>query len=160
MGRRSGLAAPAVSWATLWATLPDQPILVGASWLAARRLGRFSRTQLDAEICARDLFRTPDAAFHSALPGAAALVLFGTLGTRHYTSGDALPALLLGWAGHVATDTLTHGSGAHPLFWPLFSYRFQNPISYNERGRYALPFTVAEHAAAPAAPMAPHKHPS
>jgi len=81
------------------------------------------------------------------LPAATALVLYGTVGARYRRSGGALPALLLGWAGHVATDTLTHGSDARPLLWPLSSYRFHSPVSYRERERYALPFTLVEHAA-------------
>jgi len=144
--RRTVPGAPA-AWAALGATLPDLPVLAGAAWLAARRLGRFSRADLDTEVCARGPFRAPDAALHSVLPAATALVLYGTVGARYRRSGGALPALLLGWAGHVATDTLTHGSDARPLLWPLSSYRFHSPVSYRERERYALPFTLVEHAA-------------
>ncbi len=145
--RHASPSARAASWATLGATLPDLPVLAGTTWLATRRLGRFSRAELDTEVCARGLFRTPDAALHSALPVAAALALCCTARARYRSSGGALPALLLGWASHVVTDTLTHGSDARPLLWPLSSWRFHSPISYRERDRYALPFTVAEHAA-------------
>ncbi len=156
--RRAHSAARAASWAALGATLPDLPILAGTTWLATRRLGRLSRAELDTEVCARRLFRTPDTAFHSALPVATALVLYGTSGARYRRSESALLPLLLGWAGHVATDTLTHGSDARPLLWPLSSYRFHSPVSYRERERYALPFTVAEHAAVLAALMSSRKH--
>lgn len=135
------------AWTALGAALPDLPVLSGAAWLATRRLGRFSRADLDAEVCARDLFRRPDAALHSALPVAAALAAYGAARARRRDRGDALPALLLGWAGHVAADALTHGSDARPLLWPLSSFRFHSPVSYRERERHALPFTLAEHAA-------------
>jgi hypothetical protein len=153
--RRTVPTGPA-AWAALGATLPDLPVLAGAAWLAARRVGRFSRAELDAEVCARRLFRSPDAALHSVLPVAGALSLYGATGARRRNGGGALLALLLGWAGHVATDTLTHGSDARPLLWPLFSWRFHSPVSYRERGRYALPFTVAEHAAVLAALIPSH----
>jgi membrane-bound metal-dependent hydrolase YbcI (DUF457 family) len=68
--------------------------------------------------------------------------------------GDARAALLsflLGWAGHVAADALTHSSDARPLLWPVSAYRFESPLSYREFDRYALPFTVAERAAVLAA---------
>ena len=139
------------AWAALGATAPDLPLLVGVSQLAVRRLGRFSRADLDAEVCARDRFRRPDAALHSALPVAAALALYGIARRRKSTPGAALLALLLGWAGHVAADVLTHASDARPLLWPLSPRRFHSPISYRERERHALPFTVAEHAAVLAA---------
>ena len=148
--RRSTSPGPAL-WAALGATVPDLPLLAGASRLATRRLGRFSRADLDAEVCARGLYRRPDAALHSALPPAAALALYGIARVRKHHAGGALPALLLGWAGHVAADTLTHGSDARPPLWPLSSRRFRSPISYRERERHALPFTVAEHAAVLAA---------
>lgn len=151
IARRAGGPAAPAAWAALGATLPDLPVLAGAAWLTARRLGRFSRAELDTEVCARGLFRTPDAALHSALAATAALALYGISGAKQRDKGTALRALLLGWAGHVATDALTHGSDARPLLWPLSSYRFQSPVSYRERERYALPFTVAEHAAVLAA---------
>ena len=145
--RRAAPSAQAASWAALGAALPDLPVLAGAAWLTARRLGRFSRADLDAEVCARGHFRAPDAALHSALPAAAALVLYGICTAKPPNTNDALPALLLGWAGHIAADALTHGSDARPLLWPLSSYRFYSPVSYRERERHALPFTLAEHAA-------------
>ena len=157
--RRARLSRPA-TWAALGATLPDLPVLAGAAWLTARRLGRFSRPDLDAEVCARGLFRAPDAALHSALPAAAALVLYDISAAKQPSTNDALPAFLLGWAGHVATDFLTHGSDARPLLWPLSSYRFHSPVSYRERERYALPFTLAEHAALLAALLTSRDRPS
>ena len=159
--RRARPSKPAqATWAALGATLPDLPVLTGAAWLATRRPGRFSRAELDAEVCARDLFRHPDAALHSALPVAVALAVYGVARARRRGGGGALPALLLGWAGHVAADALTHGSDARPLLWPLSSYRFRSPVSYRERERYALPFTLAEHAAVLAALIPSRDHSS
>lgn len=125
------------------ATLPDLPTIAGASWLWTRRRARWSRTDFEEQVCGRSLFRRPDAALHSVLPVAATLALYRLSGTR-----DRTPlAFLLGWAGHVVKDTLTHGSDARPLFWPVSGRRFESPVSYRERGRYGVPFTLAEHAA-------------
>jgi hypothetical protein len=46
----------------------------------------------------------------------------------------------------VASDVLTHGSDARPPLWPLSRWRFESPVSYRERDRHGLPFTVVEHA--------------
>ena len=150
LARRVSKPGPA-AWAALGAAAPDLPLLAGASRLALRRLGRPSRADLDAEVCARDRFRRPDAALHSALPPAAALALYGIARRRKGGASGRLRALLLGWAGHIAADVLTHGSDARPLLWPLSRRRFRSPISYRERDRHATPFTVAEHAAVLAA---------
>ena len=133
--------------AVLGATLPDLPALAGAAWLAANRLGRFSRADFEAEVCDRNVFSRPDAALHSALPACAALALDAVLGTKRRGALTPLSAFLLGWAGHVVADALTHGSDARPLLWPLSTYRFKSPVSYRERDRHALAFTLAEHAA-------------
>ena len=144
------LGTPAATAAALGAVLPDLPAIAGAAWLAANRLGRFSRKEFETEVCGRRVFAGPDAALHSVLP-----VAMAALGASFFLGrGETRPALLpflLGWAGHVATDALTHGSDARPLLWPVSGYRFESPISYRERDRHALPFTVAEHAAVLAA---------
>ena len=141
--------APGVSAAaSLGAALPDLPALAGAAWLAANRLGRFSREDFETEVCARDVFGRPDAALHSALTVCAAMALHASLRVDPRGTRTPLSAFLLGWAGHVVADTLTHGTDARAPFWPLSAYRFRSPVSYRERDRHALPFTLAEHAAA------------
>ena len=73
----------------------------------------------------------------------------------HGSTRIAQLSFLLGWAGHVAADVLTHGSDARPHarkrrppLCPVSSYRFESDISYRERYRHhALPFTIAEPAA-------------
>ena len=146
--RRFG--APTATVASLGAVLPDLPAIAGAAWLAANRLGGFSRREFETEVCGRRVFAGPDAALHSALPVAVA-ALGASLFLRRGNTRDALLPFLLGWAGHVAADALTHGSDARPLLWPVSVYRFESPLSYRERDRHALPFTVAEHAAVLAA---------
>ena len=144
------LGAPSATAASLGAVLPDLPAIAGAAWLAANRLGRFSRRDFETEVCGRGVFAAPDAALHSALPVALA-ALGAPLFLRRGDTRAALLSFLLGWAGHVAADALTHGSDARPLLWPVSVYRFESPLSYRERDRHALPFTVAEHAAVLAA---------
>ena len=130
--------------------MPDLPGCIGAVWLWVRRR-LYSRADFLEEVCGRAAFEKPDAALHSAVPVTAALVLCSSpvspvwpvSGTRAF--GRPLTAFLLGWAGHVATDALTHGSDARPLFWPVSRWRFYSPVSYREPGRHGLPFTLAEH---------------
>ena len=143
------LGAPTATAASLGAVLPDLPAIAGAAWLAANRLGTFSRKTFETEVCGRRVFAAPDAALHSALPVAMAAALAAPvcLTLRRGSPRTALLSFLLGWAGHVAADVLTHGSDARPPLWPVSSYRFESPISYRERDRHALPFTIAEHAA-------------
>jgi hypothetical protein len=124
------------AWAALGATLPDLPAGIGATWLGARRL--YSRETFLREVCGRAIFGKPDAALHSILPVALAL------GMSISRPGPALP-LALGWAGHVAVDTLTHGADARPLLWPISDWRFESPLSYRERERYGRYFTLVEH---------------
>ena len=144
------LGTPTATAASLGAVLPDLPAIAGAAWLAARRLGVFSRKEFEKEVCGRSAFAWPDAALHSVLP-----VAITTLGAPFLFRGERTRTVLLpfvlGWVGHVAADALTHGSDARPLLWPLSTYRFESPLSYRERDRHALPFTVAEHAAVLAA---------
>ncbi|HEV2094509.1 MAG TPA: hypothetical protein VGR18_15220 [Rubrobacter sp.] len=139
------LGAPNATAAALGAVLPDLPAVAGAAWLAANRLGGFSRADFETEVCGRSLFAGPDAALHSALPVAAALGATARLGRG--PTRTTLLSFLLGWAGHVAADTLTHGTDARPLLWPASAYRLESPVSYRERDRHVLPFTIAEHAA-------------
>ena len=141
------LGARTATVASLGAVLPDLPAIAGAAWLAANRLGRFSRRDFEAEVCGRGVFATPDAALHSALPVALAAALAAPACLGRGSTRTALLSFLLGWAGHVAADVLTHGRDARPPLWPVSSYRFESPISYRERDRHALPLTIAEHAA-------------
>ena len=140
------LGAPAATAAAVGAVLPDLPAIAGAAWLAANRLGGFSRKDFETEVCGRGVFAGPDAALHSALPVTLA-ALAAPLCLRRGPTRTALLSFLLGWAGHVAADILTHGSDARPPLWPVSSRRFESPVSYRERDRHALPFTIAEHAA-------------
>lgn len=123
--------------------MPDLPAGIGAAWLRARRL--YSRETFLKEVCGRDTFRKPDAALHSVFLVAVAFAISGTLKVTKYDLLAAAFPLLLGWTGHVAADALTHGSDARPLFWPISDWRFESPISYRERDRHALQFTIAEH---------------
>lgn len=125
--------------AALGATFPDAPAILGAAWLWLRRK-TFSREDFDEQVCGRSLFREPDAAFHSASVVAAAMALERILRGKN-------SAFLLGWAGHVLTDFLTHGEDARQVFWPVSRWRFRSPISYRERKRHGRLFTVVEHAA-------------
>ena len=144
------LGAPTATAASLGALFPDLPAIAGAAWLAADRLGGFSRREFETEVCGRSAFAGPDAALHSALPVATA-ALGISLFLRRGNTRTVLLSFVLGWAGHVVADTLTHGSDARPLLWPVSAYRFESPLSYRERDRHALPFTVAEHTAVLAA---------
>ncbi len=131
---------PATVWAAVGATIPDLPAITGATWLFAKNRA-FSREAFDSKVCARTVFRAPDAALHSIPPLLLAFSLLAATKIR-----GAPLALALGWAGHITTDALTHGTDARPIFWPLSDKRFQSPISYRERDRHALAVTVLEHA--------------
>ena len=133
------------TWSTVGALTPDVPAGIGAAWLRTRRL-RYSRQDFLKEVCGREAFRRPDAALHSVLPVALTLLLYTALGIGKYDKRKAVLSFLLGWAGHVAADVLTHGTDARPLLWPLSEWRFESPVSYRERERYGRLFTLAEHA--------------
>ncbi len=126
--------------AALGATLPDAPMALGAMWLWTKR-SKFSRSDFDDEVCGRSLFREPDAALHSALVVAAS-AMFVKRALRGKNS-----AFVLGWAGHVIADFLTHGKDARPILWPLSNWKFESPVSYREKERHGRTFTVIEHAA-------------
>ncbi len=126
------------AWGASGATLPDLPAIAGAVWLGARRRS-FSRRGFREEVCEEGSFGGPDAALHSALPVAALLVLCHPRGK--------LLAFLLGWAGHVLADALTHAEDARPMLWPLSQRRFRSPISYWDSSHHARAFALAEHGA-------------
>lgn len=129
------------AWAAAGGFLPDLPAVIGAGWI---RLGRhrLDRTTIRERVCSRRVFAAPDAALHSALP-------VGVLALVSWASGrrGPLPALLMGWSGHVLADALTHADDARPLLWPVSGLRFRSPISYWDRSRHALAVTVVEHGA-------------
>ena len=125
--------------------MPDVPIAIGAGWLAFRRGIGFGRGEFESEVCARTVFRGPDAALHSLLPVGTALVLRAAVGGVGDRNGTIL-AFLLGWAGHVVADSLTHAEDARPVFWPLSGKRFRGPVSYWDRGHHARAFSILEHA--------------
>lgn len=132
------------SWAAAGAALPDIPALAGSVWLFLRH-GRFSRLAFYGEVCDTRRFGHPDAALHSALVLAVPALALATLRLDGRPTPRDL-SFLLGWAGHVASDTLTHGSDARPLLWPLSRWRFESPVSYRERDRHGIAFTLVEHA--------------
>lgn len=132
-------------WGALGAVLPDLPAVAGGTLLAVRR-GWFTRGEFYGEVCGRRRFRGPDAALHSLLPVSLALALYEAT-SAYRTDRHRGRALLLGWAGHVLADALTHGGDARPLFWPLSGWRFDSPVSYWDRGRYGGMFSLVEHMA-------------
>lgn len=123
--------------AALGATLPDLPAGVGAVWLWTRKRAA-TREDFDTEVCGRNAFRVPDAAAHS-FP----VLLAAMLASRKSGVGSAF---LLGWAGHLAVDFLTHSSDARPQLWPLSGWHFRSSVSYRERERHGRAFTAVEHA--------------
>lgn len=129
------------------ALLPDVPAGVGAVWLGAQRLGWFSREEFDAEVCGKTLFSRPDAGLHSLLPVAALLALYAAPAVRQLDPERTLLAFLLGWAGHVIADALTHAGDARPILWPISGWKLEAPISYWDRDHHAFLFTLAEHTA-------------
>lgn len=131
--------------AVLGAVLPDAPVALGAAWLFVRSRSVFGREEFDATVCSRAVFRGPDAALHSVLPVGAVLAGDGAAGLSRGTAGAPL-AFLLGWAGHVASDALTHSRDARPVLWPLSGRRFRSPVSYWDRDHHARAFSVLEHA--------------
>lgn len=135
----------AATWATAGAALPDMPTLVGSAWLVLRRR-RFSCEEFYDGVCGKLMFATPDAALHSAAMLALPALTLAAWRLEDRRGERGLP-FLLGWAGHVVADILTHGSDARPPLWPVSRWRFESPISYRERGRYGQAFTVLEHAA-------------
>ena len=134
----------AAAWAAAGATLPDAPVIAAAVWLFARRR-RFTRRELCEEACARGRFGGPDAALHSALPVGVLLALWLTIGQRGRRRRGRLLAFLLGWAGHVLADALTHAEDARPILWPLSRRRLQGPVSYWDRSHHARLFAATEH---------------
>jgi hypothetical protein len=82
------LGAPAATVASLGAVFPDLPAIAGAAWLAANRLGTFSRGDFETEVCGRGVFAAPDAALHSALPVAIAALAAPAMAGR---SGKTAP---------------------------------------------------------------------
>ncbi len=125
--------------AALGATLPDAPMALGASWLWTKLKG-FSRKDFDDKVCGRSLFRGPDAALHSALVAASAMLVEHILRGKNST-------FLIGWAGHILADFFTHGEDARPVFWPLSEWKFESPISYRDKERHGRISTLVEHAA-------------
>lgn len=143
--RRLGPFEPA---AAVWgATLPDLPAIAGVVWLGAKRRSWFGRREFCEEACEKGPFGEPDAALHSALPVAALLAFYAASGVRGRDTRGALLAFLLGWAGHVLADALTHAEDARPVLWPISRRRFRGPISYWDRAHHSRPFALVEHAA-------------
>lgn len=126
--------------------LPDLPAITGALWLGAP-WRRITRRELREEACKNGPFGGPDAALHSALPVGALLVLCLSFGAREHHPRRKLLAFVLGWAGHVLADALTHTEDARPILWPISRRRFRSPISNWERSGYARLFALAEHGA-------------
>ena len=132
------------AWGVSGAALPDLPALVGVVWLGSRRR-RLDRPALREEVCAKRSFAGPDAALHSALPVSALLLILLTHGSKERSLRKPLLAFLIGWAGHVLTDALTHAEDARPILWPLSEWRFRSPISYWDRSYHGHAFAAVEH---------------
>lgn len=134
----------AAAWGASGATLPDLPLIAGAAWLVARRRHLYN-DQLNEEVCAKGSFAGPDAALHSAILVGGLLVTFWTCTSRERKRYRLLLAFLVGWAGHVLTDALTHAEDARPILWPLSERRLRSPISYWDSSRHARSFARVEH---------------
>ena len=134
----------AVVPSVLGAVLPDAPAAVAAVWLGLRHRRWFGRREFCERACERGLFGAPDAALHSAVP--VLLLLALTAGMPPSARRTALRLFLLGWAGHVGADALTHADDARPVLWPVSGLRLRSPVSYWDRSRSAGPFAVGEHA--------------
>lgn len=137
------MSAQAASGA-VGAVLPDLPAICGVLWLVVRRRRGFTRREFCREACEKGPFGAPDAALHSALP---VVVLFALHLTSGAGRGRTGLTFILGWAAHVLTDALTHAGDARPILWPLSKRRIRSPVSYWDRSRHALPFTLVEHGA-------------
>ncbi len=138
--------ANAAAWGAAGATLPDLPAILGTVWLGSRRR-RLGRSEIREEVCARRSFSGPDAALHSALPVGVVLltILLSTRDPRERDPFEPLLAFLMGWAGHVLADALTHAGDARPILWPISGWRFRSPVSYWERSHHARAFSRVEH---------------
>ncbi|MDP8951183.1 MAG: metal-dependent hydrolase [Actinomycetota bacterium] len=136
--------ASVAAWGASGATLPDLPAIVGAVWLGSRRR-RLDRSEFREVVCARRSFAGPDAALHSALPVGALSLIFWTLGSSERSLRKPLFGFLIGWAGHVLADALTHAEDARPILWPISEQRFRSPLSYWDRSHHARAFTMVEH---------------
>ena len=114
-------------------------------WLGSRG-GRLVRPGFREEVCARRSFSDPDAALHSALPvGVLMLTVLLRRGSRERNPYEPPLAFLMGWAGHVLADALTHAGDARPILWPISGWRFRSPVSYWERSHHARAFSRVEH---------------
>ena len=92
------------------------------------------------------LLLRPDAALHSALAvGVLLLRVLLTRGLRERNPYEPLLAFLIGWAGHVLGDALTHAGEARPILWPISGWRLRIPVSYWERSHHARAFSRVEH---------------
>ena len=144
----ASLASPSevgvAAWGATGATLPDLPAIAGMASLGAR-LRRLDRTGFREEVCAKRSFSGPDVALHSALPVGALLLAFRISGSSERRLPRSLLAFLMGWAGHVLADALTHAEDARPILWPVSERRFRSPISYWDRSHHARAFTMVEH---------------
>lgn len=138
--------ADVAAWGAAGATLPDLPAIAGAVWLDSRRY-RLDRIRVLDEVCAKRSFAGPDAVLHSALPVGALLLILRTRGPRGRSLRKPLFAFLIGWAGHVLADALTHAGDARPMLWPVSGWRLRSPVSYWERSHHARAFTMVEHGA-------------
>ncbi|MBA3584160.1 MAG: metal-dependent hydrolase [Gemmatimonadetes bacterium] len=133
------------AWGAAGATLPDLPTILGTVWLGSRRR-RLGRSELREKVCARRSFSGPDAALHSALPvGVLLLTVLLTRGPRERNPYEPLLAFLMGWAGHVLADALTHAGDARPILWPISGWRLRSPVSYWDRSHQARTFSMVEH---------------
>lgn len=152
--RRASLASAA------GAALPDIPAIVGAAVLAVA--GRWSgmpsagpdHERLHEQVLDQLFFTGPvgtaGLALHSAVPVAGLLLVLALARGADGRRSVRLQAplwFLLGWAGHVFVDFLTHAEDSRPPLWPLSDWRWQSPVSYWNPDYFGVQFTLVEHAA-------------
>lgn len=131
---RPGLAG----WVLAGAIGPDLP---NALFLAYHRLF----TGLSTVEIYRDVYGLPEwqavlAPSHSVLLLA---LVFVVARWRRHAGWTALAASM---AVHLLLDLLTHGTDAHPHFWPLTEARFSSPVSYwdvSAGARWFVPLELA-----------------
>ncbi len=75
------------------------------------------------------------------------MLAFRISGSSERRLPRSLLAFLIGWAGHVLADALTHAEDARPILWPVSKRRFRSPVSYWDRSHHARAFTMVEHGA-------------
>jgi membrane-bound metal-dependent hydrolase YbcI (DUF457 family) len=138
----------AAAGGTLGALLPDIPAFAGTAYYVGLPFLRDGWASMDSPEVLEAIyfagpFGTSGTALHSAIPVGTLLVLYRLFGPRD--AQRILLWFLLGWAGHVAVDFLTHVEDSRPVFWPLSDWEWSSPVSYWNPAYYGREFFLAEH---------------